>query len=293
MSLPEAYSLDLGKNINAKVADIEFQKGLIKNQKRFRCADVKCQIAVTCANLERPKKDRKVEPYFKSVEEHKTGCKYATKEAKSKKRTIADDYDEQVGVNDILLNLTEPTRKKENESTMDRETTDYTLIENIKNPQNKKGNIHRNQTRTLSVLVTAFKNRENYPIVLPLPFQESKNISDIFVEINGQELSQLEQNCWRIYWGKAWINKMPNGDYQIKFANKLKDNELEISPTFFVKKSMVETSTYKKFNIDAMDKRIKKLHIVYILSDVPATNHSRKYINFSLESLPYLEILEF
>ena len=36
----------------------------------------------------------------------------------------------------------------------------------------------------------------------------------------------------------------------------------------------------------------KKPKQVFILSDVPSLNYTKKYINFMLEGLPYLEILD-
>ena len=51
MSLLQAYSLDLGKIINAKEADIAYEKGLVSGQKNFQYPHQACGIAVTCANL--------------------------------------------------------------------------------------------------------------------------------------------------------------------------------------------------------------------------------------------------
>lgn len=60
------------------------------------------RFAIICANLSRPKNQRKVESDFKSVEEHKVHS------------IQLQDDDEQIGIDEILLNLTEPTLKKEN-----------------------------------------------------------------------------------------------------------------------------------------------------------------------------------
>lgn len=113
MSLLQAYSLDLGKKINAKEADIAYQKGLIGSQKNFQCPHQECGIAVTCANLERPKYKRKVEPYFKSIENHKFGCPLAEEERRIKLLEIdKNGHYENVASGEILVNLAEPTPKK-------------------------------------------------------------------------------------------------------------------------------------------------------------------------------------
>lgn len=55
---------------------------LLFNKKNFRCPNGKCCIAVTCANLEKPKAARKVDPYFRSVEDHKENCPFAVEESR-------------------------------------------------------------------------------------------------------------------------------------------------------------------------------------------------------------------
>ena len=111
---------------------------------------------------------------------------------------------------------------------------------------------------------------------------------EAFIKVDGQDLSSLEQNCWRVYYGKAWINKLSSGDYQIKFDSQLNDLSLEesgVRPSFFISKSMIDDSPYEKFKKEKMDELIvqKKPKRVFILSDVPSLNHTKKYINFILE----------
>ena len=57
---------------------------------------------------------------------------------------------------------------------------------------------------------------------------------------------------------------------------------------------MIDDSPYEKFKKEKMDELIvqKKPKRVFILSDVPSLNHTKKYINFMLEGLSYLEILD-
>lgn len=106
MSLLQAYSLDLGKIVNAKQADIAYEKVLISSQKNFQCPHQACGIAVTCANLERPKYKRKVDPYFKSVENRKFGCPFAVEERSIKSQEIdKNGFYENVALGEILINL--------------------------------------------------------------------------------------------------------------------------------------------------------------------------------------------
>ena len=297
MSLLQAYSLDLGKKINAKEADIAYQKGFIGSQKNFQCPHQECGIAVTCANLERPKYKRKVEPYFKSVENHKFGCPFAEEE----RRTKSQDFDkngfyENVTSGEILVNLAEPTPKKQNSDNAS-EVKEINVSRTCQLSDSKKDKVSTNQTKTLSVLVSSFLNNENFPITLPRPYQERIFLKDAFIKVDGQDLSSLEQNCWRVYYGKAWINKLSSGDYQIKFDSQLHDLSVEVSgvrPSFFISKSLICDSPYEKFTKEKIDELVvqKKPKQVFIFSDVPSLNHTKKYINFILEGLPYLEILD-
>lgn len=297
MSLLKAYSLDLSEEINAKQADIAYQKGLISSQKNFRCPHQACGIAVTCANLERPKYKRKVEPYFKSVENHKFSCPFAEEERRIKLQEIdKTGFYENVVSDEILVNLAEPTPKKQNgDSVSGSKENSVSRTNQVSDP--KKEKVLINQTKTLSVLISSFLNNENFKITLPKPYQERILLKDVFIKIDGQDLSSLEQNCWRIYYGKAWINKLSSGDYQIKFDSQLNDSSLGgkgVRPSFFISKSMIYNSPYEKFTKEKIDKLIeqKKTKQVFIFSDVPALNHTKKYINFMLEGLPYLEILD-
>ena len=297
MSLLQAYSLDLGKKINAKEADIAYQKGFIGSQKNFQCPHQECGIAVTCANLERPKYKRKVEPYFKSVENHKFGCPFAEEERRTKSQDIdKNGFYENVTSGEILVNLAEPTPKKQNSNNAS-EVKEINVSRTCQLSDSKKDKVSTNQTKTLSVLVSSFLNNENFPITLPRPYQERIFLKDAFIKVDGQDLSSLEQNCWRVYYGKAWINKLSSGDYQIKFDSQLHDLSVEVSgvrPSFFISKSLICDSPYEKFTKEKIDELVvqKKPKQVFIFSDVPSLNHTKKYINFILEGLPYLEILD-
>lgn len=297
MSLLQAYSLDLGKKINAKEADIAYQKGFIGSQKNFQCPHQECGIAVTCANLERPKYKRKVEPYFKSVENHKFGCPFAEEERRTKSQDIdKNGFYENVTSGEILVNLAEPTPKKQNSDNAS-EVKEINVSRTCQLSDSKKDKVSTNQTKTLSVLVSSFLNNENFPITLPRPYQERIFLKDAFIKVDGQDLSSLEQNCWRVYYGKAWINKLSSGDYQIKFDSQLHDLSVEVSgvrPSFFISKSLICDSPYEKFTKEKIDELVvqKKPKQVFIFSDVPSLNHTKKYINFILEGLPYLEILD-
>lgn len=302
MTLPTAYSLDLQKVINPKDADIAYQAGKIASQKNFTCP--LCGIAVTCVNLSKPKSERKVEPHFRSVENHKIDCKLGKQENLAKitrNQSDNDSHYHNVQSGEILFDLTEPAPKKQYDDDLD-----CNVSQSIKrrNPK-QNNNTHKrkvNSRQRLSVIVSALLNKENYLLTLPMPFQERKNLQDIFIEIAGQDLSELEDDCWRIYYGKAWINEISSGDFLIRFANKLSDKDLlnykenagcAIRPTIFISKELIERTELTKFSIENIRKLVsKKPHQVFIMAHKPALNQTKEYINFMLEGLACLEILD-
>ena len=296
MSLLKAYSLDLKKEINAKDADIFYQKGLISSQKNFRCPNKSCGIAITCANLEKPISKRKIDPYFKSVEDHKIDCYIAEEEKKANKYRYGHALYENIDSGNILINLADPTvKKKVTETNQDESSLSKPSSKITRNISSKKDKNKINHTKTLSVLISSFLNKENFLVSLPNPYPEEKLLQEIFIYLDGQDLSFFEQNCWRIYYGKAWVNKQGNGSYQIKFNSKLTAPNLKegVRPSFFISEKLIYNSPYKKFKKENLDKIANKTQPrqVFIFSDVPSLSHSKKHINFMLEGLPYLEIL--
>lgn len=294
MTLSMAYSIDLNKDINAEEADIAFQKKEISSQKDFRCPNGKCRIAVTCANLEKPKAARKVDPYFRSVEDHKENCPFAVEEARGPNSEKSDSYYDGVDTTkgNTLINLAPPHPKPQ-----DSESTD---VKPSKKPspqsssKRKDSEHNSDRKKRISSLVTSFLNGENFDVTLPYPYAESISLQDLFIEIDGQDISNLDQNTLRIYYGPAWINTASNG-YQIRFANELldvsqSDKEIFEKPTLYIHQDKIKDTSYKKYS--EIEKLIgPRLKDVYILSNAPALTSDRKYINFKFTGFQYLEIL--
>ncbi|WP_230655662.1 hypothetical protein [Psychrobacter sp. I-STPA10] len=296
MSLITAFSLDLNKNIQSTEADFAFQKGLISSQKNFRCSTEDCRIAVTCANLEKPKKDRKVAPYFKSTENHISSCPFAIEEEKlrkNSKKATAESYYEGIDTTkgNTLINLALPSPKTQNNKSS---MTTNNRHESPTSSSSKRRSEHFiNRTKTISALATSFLEGENFSVTLPYPYNEELSLQELFIEVNGQDVEDLPQDTLRVYYGKAWINNVTGG-FQTKFLNALKtttyDGDLiEANPTIFLPNTEIINSPYKKFReIEKMLKgRPKNL---FILSDTPALNSTQKYINFKFQGLQYLEV---
>ncbi|WP_372811322.1 hypothetical protein [Pseudoalteromonas nigrifaciens] len=69
-SLSKALSLETGESLTAEEASRLFIQRTISDKRKFICIDEKCSALITCANMDKPLGQRKVDPYFRTVEEH-------------------------------------------------------------------------------------------------------------------------------------------------------------------------------------------------------------------------------
>lgn len=253
MKLDKAFAEDIELSITAQEADNQFAEGKIKSKFSFQCPDDNCDAPVTCANLDRPKIKRKRDPYYKVVGEHSPQCDIAKDIDPQKKSTriatdIYSDSDEYVD-HAIRLNLQPPSTKRP-EPTGNASGADDTEARARAghNPESGKRKIQR--SKTLSSLIDAFLANEAHTV--QLPEVGVINIKDLFVEINGQDLSEFEDE-FRIYYGKAWFNKK-EGYYSIAFANTLTFGDLTKRPTIYLSLKKVANSGFKRFKLKELEK---------------------------------------
>ena len=94
MKMVKAFSNDFKANFTADKADQLYSEGKIASKFSFKCPDDNCNAAVTCANLDRPKHQRKRDPYYKVSSGHSDNCNIA-KDLKFQKkhclRTLQDE----------------------------------------------------------------------------------------------------------------------------------------------------------------------------------------------------------
>ena len=290
MKLEKAYSEDLKKTITAEDADYNFSLGKISSKYAFTCPDDNCNAAVTCANLDKKKSQRKVPPYYRVVGEHNINCLINQAIIKKNKQKVeqSDIYSENdIYISDAVrldLRLADNQRTKtDNSSNFEENIIKFGHKTNL----NKSNNRMIPPTKTVSSLVSLFLNKEKKTVQIPevgaLPIEE------FFIEINGQDISDFDDE-YRIYFGLAWFNKIDDKGFAVRFNNKLKYGELEVRPSFFISLSTIESSTYAKFSLGKMnDLCNKQPKQVFILSETSPNIKDNKYINFWLEGLQYMD----
>jgi hypothetical protein len=288
MKLEKAFAEDIKLSITAQEADKLFAEGIIKSKFSFKCPDENCDAPVTCANLDRPKHKRKRDPYYKFVGEHSTECDVAKGIELQKKHSkgITDIYSEsdEYVEHAIRLNLQPPSAKRpESTNSEYDEESEEGRGRAGNNPESSKRKIQR--SKTLSSLIDAFLAKESHTI--QLPEIGLIDIKDLFVDINGQDISEFTDE-FRIYYGKGWIKKRKGG-YGFVFANKLSFNELKSQPSTYLPDKKIEESSFRRFKQSTLDKLANNLpKQIFLLSETtPYPNGD--FINIWCEGPEYLE----
>lgn len=287
MKLEKAFSEDIGLNITAQKADTEFSKGIIKSKFNFQCPDENCDAPVTCANLDRPKNKRKRDPYYRVVGQHNHLCTLAKDIDASKRNSrasnIYSDSDEYIN-NAIRLNLQPPSTKR-------LESTVRSKLEDEANRKSRLGNNEESgkrkiqHSKTLSSLIDSFIAKESH--IIQLPETGLIHIRDLFVEINGQDLSDIEDD-YKIYYGKAWFNKKEHG-YSIVFDEELTLSSTTKRPSTYIPTDKLVESGFKRFNISTLNKiSDNKPKTVFLLSET-GPRLKNGYINIWCEGPEYLD----
>lgn len=293
MKLEKAYSLDINKIMTAVDADYHYQRGNIRSKFSFRCPDPNCDAQVTCANLNKPKDERILDPYYKVVSEHSSRCNIAkdTQVKKGTKTVYDDGYSEadEYVENTFRLNLRSLNNTQPESDKTDDDDKPIDSVRGARQTTDTSAKRKQQRRRTVSSLVASFLNDDDFEV--QLPGSGVFSLRDLFIEIDGQQISEFEDDM-RIYYGKARINKSPNSNgFSVRFTNVLQYGELSIRPSFFISNSLIEQCGYKKFQQAALEALATRNPIdIYLLSAVgPYLHKSGEYINFRLEGFDYLE----
>ncbi len=288
MKLEKARSIDLEKVITPTEADAQFQKSNIKSKFDFQCPDKNCDAQVTCANLDRPKHLRKREPYYKIIGEHSDECLIAQDIEKQPLRVQKSDIyssEDKPIEGAFRINFQPPSTKKtesDSQGLDNKDTSSRIKADSQSNSSKQK----LQASKTLSSIVDSHLNSE--PIELQLPDIGKIGIKDLFIEVEGQDISSFTDK-WRVYYGKAWFNKRPNS-YSVKFVNKLTAGKVIAQPSFLISTESLNNSGFAKFNQQTMADIADKIpKLVFLLSKTAPYLKDSKYINIWCEAPHYMD----
>lgn len=294
MKLEQAYNLELGKNMTAEEADKLFSSGTITSKHFFECPEDNCNAQVTCANLDRPRRLRKRDPYFKFVSEHSPGCSLEAESDEDIRHVKTAQEDPEALpfiVDDVVdIDLSAPNKRTVHDSPAIG--NDDAVTKRLRKTVNDdEENIRRRHSRKrLSGLVNAFIERENFF----LNTAEGKlPLRDFFVSVDDRkDLSEYLDEP-RIFFGKAWLNRKDNY-YLVRFDKEMRAGKTKCKPTFFIPARLVDESKYLRTSRKTLDKVAdagKPLYI-FIFSELPPVkSNTGDYINFKLDDLTYVYYL--
>ncbi|WP_086930575.1 hypothetical protein [Agarilytica rhodophyticola] len=287
MKLEKAFSEDVKLNITARQADMKFAEGVIQSKFNFQCPGKNCDAPVTCANLDRPLEKRKRDPYYIIVGEHSSQCNIAKdidnqKKASKTTMDIYKDSDEYID-HAIRINLQPPSTKRLESGDLAK-NSEYSESR-ISRGRVIAGKRKIQRTKTLSSLIDAYLAKES--LIVQLPETGLIDLNNLFIEINGQNLADFEDE-FRIYYGKAWFNKKEHG-YSIVFDKTLTSGDIIKRPSTYIPISKLEVSGFKRFNLDTLERTAdNKPKMVFLISETgPRVKDG--HINIWCESPEYLD----
>ncbi len=296
MKLEHARSLELGEDITAGDADKLFALGALTSKHLFECPELNCHAQVTCANLDRPKRLRKRDPYFKFVSEHSVGCllEAETDEDMRRIKSMREDPEALPFIIDdvVDLDLSTPNRRIIHDLPTSDDEDAITKRSRKTVADDEENNRFRHSRKRLSGLVSAFIEKENFF----LNTAEGKlHLRDFFIRVgNSKDLSEYPDEP-RVYFGKAWLNRKDDY-YLVRFDNEMRTSKIKCKPTFFIPARLVERSEYRRTSREKLDKIAlatpSKPLYVFIFSELPPVkSNTGNYINFKLDDLTYLYYL--
>jgi hypothetical protein len=306
MKIEKAYCKDCNEVIDAELAYDYYWHGKIHDKRNFECSSESCDTKITCANLDKLRQDMKVDPYFKSVGEHSNECalekdiinkfkKAASQtESSSKYRNRKSN-----GIADIFI-LERP------KSHWERKQTDI-LSRDVASQAERKRSIKRkahasyfSPSRYFSVmsLVSKYfrlkKANKLYDTYINIKgFDISYN--EMFIEIKDQNLASLPDYP-RVYFGKAFVNLLSNGDYSINFANKFNLQGGLSRPSIYLSRKSIRDSFSKKVKekkFEALsEKKYPSIWAFVYSKPLLKERNMGIYINFYLNNMDLFDFRE-
>lgn len=295
MKLEKALALEIDKEITAAEADQKYSNGELTSKFMFECPDDKCDAPVTCANLNKPKKDRRRDPYYKVVGIHSEDCDIG-KDIKNNKRVSKRSTDDLYGEDEyvdgaIRLNLNPPGEKRPEAVGTNLDESEGRGGRQGHGEDYASGKRKIQRTKTLSSLVYSFLDKED--LVVQLPQLGTIRLNELFVKIDGQDVASFDDE-FRIYYGKAWINIIKDKEdkqigYTVVFANELTFGDLVKRPSIFIPLDKIETTSFRNFKKKKFDKLADKYpKDVFVVSETGPYVRNQ-FINIWLEGVEYLD----
>ncbi len=248
----------------------------------------------------------KRDPYYTSVGEHSKDCTLEKDIINKSKKAAAQTRSPSKSTNNKSNGTADIFILERPKSHWEREKTDN-IGEGSSTGTEQKRSIKRRAKENffspskyfsvMSLVSKYFKlekaNKLNDAYININGFDVSYN--EMFVEINEQELSSLSEYP-RIYFGKAFVNLLKNGDYSINFANKLSFQNSLIRPSLYLAKKSIRESFSKKVKEKKFEafsaQKYPSIWAFAYCKPYENAQDEKTYINFYLKNMDLFDFRE-
>lgn len=303
MHLDIAYSLEWKDFITAEEAYDLYWSGLIKDKRAFQCPEDGCDGQVTCANMDKPEQSLKLQPHFRPYS-HSEGCPLL-EQAKAREQEGETEADgTTAGMGEDVFMLQRPANHEERAQVALTDGGGRATTGNAPASRRYTGPTRRQLFSVRSLVTRWAKHRQkgtDAEATVSVGDATAVPYHSLFESIfPNRKTPVLEQP--RVYWGKAWVSELKNGDYRIAFHSPmtLQDEEGNVlgheKPAVFVDKTALENYRVKRLlepqlHNAAKDKK-PVLAFVYATPVSRTTKNEkhgeRTFINFDIDNLDML-----
>lgn len=297
--IEKAYSLELGRNIDAVEAHELWLEGVITDKKAFKCRDASCSAQITCANMDKKKPEMKRTPYFQCYSLHDQDCNckndYGMEHAanrqgggKGKDIPYSDNID--------CFHFERPKNHNQIQPSWgNKECMETKQKDSIRREKTRR--IHVGNHYSLTPIVTKYllykrDANKNYVRI------KGKDISyeKLFIAVDSLDIHNLP--IFRhVYYGKGRVIAK-EGKYIVAFEKKLKDWNKERQPVMcsilcVINKEIVNNYNIHNGKIDDFLKVTAKKTIqdIFLYGDLNvAMQGGKKTLFINIQGLDFIDI---
>jgi hypothetical protein len=303
-SLSKALSLETGESLTAEEASRLFIQRTISDKRKFICIDENCSALITCANMDKPSDKRKVDPYFRTVEEHSAECQiYKTEyqntvDLGSEGETTEQNKDK---YEPDTLFISRPN----NHFIEKRATPNHEGIEIVtRKSSNQSGNeinLSGSNFYHIGHVISRYHTYKSESLLYKRYLSSEDKLrtyGELFKHLKFQSFTDYAEIPTKksIYWGTILkVFKLSNGDIKIDLVDKAKFKTAPVYISIFIKKNDYEAYRFKrpiKQSIHNLINRFGNRYKIYVYCAPHLEVKNKVFINFRPTSLDLLEVTE-
>lgn len=301
-SLSKALSLENGMTLTAEDASRLFLERVISDKRRFICVDENCSALITCANMDKPIGKRKVDPYFRTVEEHSVGCElYKTQYQNTVdlgSEHVATEQNKDVTEPDTLFVLRPKGHFIEKRAKPHVEGVEIVNRKNSDKSSNSSINLSGSNFYHIGHVISrhhTYRSENSSYSRYIISEGDTRSYGQFFKHLKNLNYAGFPQVS-SIYWGEVLkVFRLNNGDIKIDLSDRAKFENKPVFISIFIKKKDYEVYRFKrpiKENIEKIISHAGERFNVYVYGAPRLEVKEKVFIDFRPSSLDLLEIAE-